>query len=230
MDKANVLLLHGAVGATKQFAQLVPLLAERYRIHILDFEGHGAEPGRERPYRMEYFVGNVSYYLEQNSIEQTHIFGYSMGGYVACLLALKYPDSVQSIATLGTRFRWDPEVAAREAGMLDTEKIKAKVPHFAAILKERHSASGWENVVNSTREMLLALGEAGGLEPGDLAHLAQPVRIMIGDRDTTVSVEESHEMYRALTKGQLEVLPGTRHELERVSLDRLAFSLQEFFG
>jgi hypothetical protein len=36
-------------------------------------------------------------------------------------------------------------------------------------------------------------------------------------------------VYRALSQGQLEVLPATPHELERVSPKRLAYSLVSFF-
>jgi hypothetical protein len=53
---------------------------------------------------------------------------------------------------------------------------------------------------------------------------------MVGDRDTTVSVPEAYEVYRALPQGELEVLPATRHELERVEVGRLMGALMGFFG
>ena len=115
-------------------------------------------------------------------------------------------------------------------GFLDVEKISARVPHFAQALAERHTASGWETVVKETRDLLLSLAEVGGLRPGDVAGLEQRVRIIVGDRDSTVGIAECAEMYRGLQRGELEVLPGTRHELDRVSPERLAYSLTEFFG
>ena len=42
-----------------------------------------------------------------------------MGGYVALHLALHHPERVQRIVTLGTKFRWDPVTAEREAARLD---------------------------------------------------------------------------------------------------------------
>jgi pimeloyl-ACP methyl ester carboxylesterase len=230
MEKQSLLLLHGALGASGQFAPLASLLDERYTLHRLDFEGHGAAPMRSRPFRMEHFVENVLHYLQQHAIERTHIFGYSMGGYVACLLAKSHPQLVESIATLGTKFYWDRDTAAREVGFLDVEKISARVPHFAQALAERHTASGWETVVKETRDLLLSLAEVGGLRPGDVAGLEQRVRIIVGDRDSTVGIAECAEMYGGLQRGELEVLPGTRHELDRVSPERLAHSLTEFFG
>ena len=204
------------------------MLDDEFELHTLDFEGHGISPMPARPFRMAGFTENVLDYLTHQSIEHTHIFGYSMGGYVACLLALEHPHMVGRIATLGTKFIWNPEVAAREIGFLDVEKMTAKVPHFTQTLAERHSASDWKTVVQRTAEMMQALGQSGGFTPDILAKLHTPVRIMAGDRDTTVSIEEAASIYRALPQGELEVLPATRHEFEGVPVERLAQSLLEF--
>src|SRR4051794_1738958 len=98
MDKPALLLLHGALGASDQFDSLVPLLAPRYDLHWLDFEGHGAAPLRGRPFRMEHFAENVQDYLRGRGLGPVHIFGYSMGGYVACTLARWQPELVTSLA------------------------------------------------------------------------------------------------------------------------------------
>jgi alpha-beta hydrolase superfamily lysophospholipase len=84
--------------------------------------------------------------------------------------------------------------------------------------------------VQHTAEMLKALGRTGGLTPMIMANLQTPVRIVVGDRDNTVSIEESADLYRAMPHGELEVLPGTRHEFEKVPAERLAQSLLDFFG
>ena len=54
-----------------------------------------------------------------------------MGGYVALQLANKHPKYVQKIITLGTKFAWDKETAAKEVKMLNPEKIEEKIPAFA---------------------------------------------------------------------------------------------------
>lgn len=229
MNKPTLLLLHGAIGASDQFAPLVPLLSPAFDVHLLDFEGHGSAPPRSRPFSMEHFAENVLDYLEQHSIESAHIFGYSMGGYVACVLARSHPHVVQGIATLGTKFYWDADIAERDTALLDPQKIAAKVPNFARTLAERHTAAGWEQVLDNTRELLRSLGRSGGLRPPDVAGIEQRVRVMIGDRDATVTLAESLDIYKALPRGELEVLPATPHQFEKVPLERLAYTLTQFF-
>ena len=230
MTGSNLLLLHGALGAGDQFAPLWLPLADHYKLHVVDFEGHGRAPGRGRPFRIEHFVQNVVEYLDAHGIGSTSIFGYSMGGYVTCSLAAGHPQRVERVATLGTKFFWDADIAARETALLDPHKIAAKVPHYARALAERHAAAGWETVLKETSGLLWSLAERGGFAPDDLARIEQRVRIIVGDRDSTVSIAECVEVYRALPRGELEVLPATPHPLERISHDRLSRSLIEFFG
>lgn len=230
MTKPTLLLLHGALGSRDQFESLVPLLRDRFQLHSFDYEGHGQAPPTARPFRMEHFVENAHTYLRQQAVERTHVFGYSMGGFVACALASTHPQLVLSVATLGTKFRWNAEIAAREVALLDPQKIATKVPQFARLLAERHRGAHWETVADKTAEMMGWLAEQGGFPTEALQRLRQPVRILIGDRDPMVSVGESYEIYRSVARGELEVLPGTAHPIEKIAPERLVFSLTEFFS
>ncbi|MEM7343873.1 MAG: alpha/beta hydrolase [Chloroflexota bacterium] len=225
-----LLLLHGALGAVDQFDRLVPLLADDFEVHCLDFEGHGQTPIQHETFHSDHFVENVTIYLDQHNLETVDIFGYSLGGYVASILAQQQPERVRRIVALSTKFLWDAATAERECKQLDVEKIKDKVPRFAEMLAKRHTAEGWENVVNRSQDLLRANGEAGGLTPQFMATLSQPIRILVGDRDHTVSVEEGATIYRVLQQGELEILPKTPHPFERVPLERLVLSLKEFLG
>lgn len=228
--RPDLLLLHGALGAGDQFAPLLPILSGHFELHTLDFEGHGKAPATDRPFRIDHFVENVRSYLDHRHLPHAHIFGYSMGGFVALRLALSDPTRVRNLATLGTLLRWDRQIAARELGRLDADAIAEKTPRFAVLLAERHVRSGWKTVVGKTRELLSSLGESGGIEPEAVRTLSQSVRIMAGDRDTSIDLVHSLAVARAIPKGEMEVLPDTPHPFERVRPDRLGRSLLDFFG
>lgn len=228
--KSPLLLLHGAIGSSAQFDQLAFMLESHFEtVHRFDFEGHGDAPLRDRPFRMEHFSENTREYLAAHSIDSINIFGYSLGGYVAMLFARQYPKRVKRLATLGTKYLWDTEGAAREVRLLDPEKIKAKVPAFARTLEARHTA-GWEIVLAKTQEMLMALGQAPVLTMDDFAALQQRLRLMIGDKDTMAGIEDSLRVYRVLPKAEFEVLPDSPHPLEQVQPYRITRSLVEFFA
>ncbi|MEO5818529.1 MAG: alpha/beta hydrolase [Gemmatimonadaceae bacterium] len=210
-------LLHGAVGAADQMLPLERSLAATHDVRRIEFVGHGRTSLGDRSFTIETFAAQLLEQIDADGVERADVFGYSMGGYVALVLALQQPARVRRIVTLGTKFEWTPDVAAREAGRLDAAKIRAKVPRFAEQLEVRHAdAGGWEEILASTASLLTALGDRPRLTAESLARISIPVCIGVGDRDVTVSIDESARVSRQLGTGSLMVLPDTPHPLEQV--------------
>jgi pimeloyl-ACP methyl ester carboxylesterase len=229
MSDRDLVLLHGALGDANQLAPLAAKLGSR-RITVLELEGHGTTPFRDRPLRMESLATAVIEAMDERGIARADFFGYSMGGYVALLVAASAPDRVERVATLATKLAWTQEIAARETTMLDPATIRAKVPKFAAALEARHTGGGWEQLLAQTADLMHALGNRPPLTDDVLASIAKPVRIAVGDRDATVSIDESAAAVRKLPQGELEVHPRTPHPFEKAPLDRIARSLDEFLA
>jgi pimeloyl-ACP methyl ester carboxylesterase len=221
MTKPNLLMLHGALGSAAQFEPIIPLLADHFEVYFPDFEGHGPRKSK-RAFRIDNFAENALTVIDEQIKAPVDVFGYSMGGYVAAWLAHQHPDKVQRILTLGTKWLWTPPDAAREIGMMDADAIEAKVPQFAQMLKTRHSALGWREVLIRTCQMIAQLGASNMLTEEVLKAIQHPIRIAVGDRDSTVSVEESTRVFRVLPNAQLEVLPGTLHPIDKVGAERVA--------
>jgi pimeloyl-ACP methyl ester carboxylesterase len=78
-----------------------------------------------------------------------------------------------------------------------------------------------------TAALLRALGDAPPLTDDVLATVAAPARLMLGDRDATVTLDETAVAMRALPHGELAVLPRTPHPLEQADPKRLAFELAD---
>jgi pimeloyl-ACP methyl ester carboxylesterase len=228
-DRTPLLLLHGALGSRAQLAPVAAALESRFAPYAFDFMGHGAA-GLTGPLTMERLVEQAADYVRTHGLAPVPIVGYSMGGYVALQLAATQPELVRAVATLGTKLAWDPGVAVQVGARMNEETIAAKVPKLAAALQLEHTGIGWERLCRETRDMLATLGERPLLTRESFAGIAQPVRLMLGDRDDTVTLEETASVYHLLPAGQLEVLPRTGHPLVKVDVERLATSLTAFFG
>ncbi len=224
----KLLLLHGAIGSSKQFDALVPLLQNQFEVYTLDFSGHGGKPIPAEPFSIELFANDVLNWMQEMKIESINIFGYSMGGYVALYLANHHPEKIENVFTLATKFNWNPEGAAKEAAMLNPDKIAEKVPAFANALEQKHGVN-WKTVLTNTAAMMLALGKSPALSLTDLAAVQQPVLISVGDKDNMVTLEETIAAYRALTNAQLLVLPQTQHPFEKVNTQRIAAEIAQWF-
>jgi pimeloyl-ACP methyl ester carboxylesterase len=229
MSRPNLILLHGSLGSSSQFYPMIPLLKDKFDVHTLDFEGHGNSPPKERPFRSKFFAENVLNYMNENRINAADIFGHSMGGHIGLFLARFSPERVKRVFTLGTKFVWTPEISERENAFLDPQKIQEKVPQYAMELKRRHLASGYERILEKTREMNVHIGQETVLTDEDIRAIKRRVRLGMGDSDYMVSIEETVHVYRLLQTGELQIFPDTPHPLERVSLSTLTHALFDFF-
>ena len=212
----ELVLLHGALGSSDQFTNLHPLLYERFDCYYPDFEGHGGKPDSNKTFSIDGFGNQLLAFLEAKNLRQPDIFGFSMGGYVATYLATRYPEKLGRIVTLGTKWQWDQETAAKEVKMLNPDKIEAKVPQFADRLQKRHAPLNWKNVTLKTANMLEQMGENPPLTEQDFRKVSQKVHLMLGDQDEMVSREETEIVNQNLPDSDFTLLPDTPHPLEKV--------------
>ncbi|PSL35038.1 alpha/beta fold hydrolase [Chitinophaga ginsengisoli] len=223
--KPSLLILHGAIGASRQLRAIAAQLSAQYEVHLFDFPGHGGKELPEAPFSIKLFAEAALEYIQVHHLQQLTIFGYSMGGYVAMYLAKYHPQQIARIITLGTKFHWDEVTAAREIKMLDTAAITAKVPDFAAILADMHAPNDWKEVLQRTADMLTEMGKDNPLKPDDYKDIKTASLIMLGDRDKMVTLEETIATYKALPDAKMAVLPGTPHPVDKVTPSLLAFFL-----
>ncbi|MCB0662745.1 MAG: alpha/beta hydrolase [Saprospiraceae bacterium] len=211
------LLLHGALGTSKQFERLIQQLGPDGRVDAINFSGHGGKVSSGQ-FSMEVFMEDLLNYLDENKVDKVDVFGYSMGGYVALYTALRHPDRIGRIVTLGTKFDWTPESAAKETRMLNPDKIEEKVPAFAAKLQKDHAPLDWKVVLQQTSAMMLELGNGNGLSWDVLPNIHHEVHICLGDHDNMVSQEESEKAAGLLPNGTFTLLEGVPHPIEKVDV------------
>ena len=218
--KEKLLLLHGALGSKNQFSEIKEQLKDYFEVYVLNFEGHGGSK-TQKEFSIELFTENVISFLESTSFNKINIFVYSMGGYVAINTALKAPQKIKKIITLGTKFKWNIESAEREAKMLNPIKIEEKVPHFAEKLKQEHQPQDWKIIMEKTAKMMLNMGNGAKLADADFKKINQTVIIGIGSLDNMVSYEESEYVSKLLPNSKLIKLNDVKHSIEKIAIDKL---------
>ncbi|RZS92465.1 alpha/beta fold hydrolase [Aquimarina brevivitae] len=215
-----LVLLHGALGSKKQFEVLKAELDADFEVYTLNFEGHGGTPSLHE-FSIDLFTENLIAFLKENNLKSVNIFGYSMGGYVALNLALKKPELVDQIITLGTKFDWSAEAVAKELKMLNPDKIEEKVPKFAAKLKQDHSPMDWKEMMRKTAAMMQRMGEGQRLELHQLAQIQHNVMTGLGTEDTMVTEAESKQVSDLLQNASFIALPEVPHPIDKIEAKTL---------
>ena len=225
--KSKLLLLHGALGTSMQFQILKEKLLPHLDVFDFNFSGHGSNKS-EGDFSIDLFCTDALEYLKEHHLENVNIFGYSMGGYVALRLGRDYPDKINKIITLATKFDWSPETATKEARMLIPEIIEEKIPKFAEDLQRRHAPNDWKSIVRRTSEMMTGLGNGKAMKMEDFKTIDHHILICIGDEDKMVSIEESERVANYLKNGALKIIPGFKHPIETNDPDVLASLILNF--
>lgn len=228
--KPTLLLLHGALGASQQFDGLSATLSEQYSIHQFNFYGHGRTDYPSEGISIATYAQQLLDYIHVNNLAPVAVFGYSMGGYVALTAALQQPDAFFRILTLATKFNWTPETAAKEMKMLDAKVMQEKIPAYVEQLKILHGEPGWEQLLTGTAALMQNLGHHPPLTDQTLKSITIPVRVMVGEQDTMVSVEETNAVFKSLPRGSMAILPGVKHPLEKVDSEVLVQAIRSTFN
>lgn len=224
-----VLLLHGALGSKTQLYPFKNALEESgLVVHTINFSGHSGE-GYAADFGIETFAADVVRFMDKHRIRRANIFGYSMGGYVALWMAHRYPEYTDKIVTLGTKFDWSPESAAREISKVDPDKILEKVPAFARILEQRHAPNDWRELLYKTADMMRTLGEKPLLTEQIFQQIINDVLILLGDLDDIADLMYSKTVAEILPHGKFLSLEKTPHPIERTDVKFIQRILLEKF-
>lgn len=227
MSKPNLLLLHGALGAKQQLKPLADKLGAAFTVYDMNFSGHGGTQFQDT-FTINQFAVELEQFIESKKLQGIHIFGYSMGGYVALSLASRSPQLIDKIFTFGTKFNWTPATAEKEVKMLNPVKIEEKVPAFAKALADRHAPNDWKEVLYKTKDMMLELGDKPLLTPAALSKISNQVVIGIGDQDNMVSIDESETVANQLANGEIKVFEGFKHPIEQADIEILVDDLTHY--
>jgi pimeloyl-ACP methyl ester carboxylesterase len=223
-----LILLHGALGSADQFASIVPLLAEHFRVHAINFPGHGGLP-IDTEFSIAHFAEQLHGFIADHQLSRPDVFGYSMGGYVALHCAAHHPNTIGRIMTLGTKMKWEPAVAASEIKMLNPEIIQQKIPAFADTLKKRHAPTDWKQQMHATAAMMTALGNGLALNEVQLQTIHIEVALCLGDKDQMVTAEETQWAAAQMPNAHFKLIPDWKHPIESIPSAAFAHLLQTHF-
>jgi pimeloyl-ACP methyl ester carboxylesterase len=92
-----LVLLHGGSARWQEFDNIVPDLATHWHIFAPDFRGHGKSSWVPGTYRLQDFTDDTIAFLRHCLAEPAFIFGHSLGGIVALLVAAQYQAGVRGV-------------------------------------------------------------------------------------------------------------------------------------
>jgi 3-oxoadipate enol-lactonase len=101
-EGAPLLMIHGLGYDRRGWGPLPSLLAEDFRVVLLDNRGVGESDAPEGPYSVAQLAADALAVLDAEGIERANILGVSLGGFIAQEFAVTWPERVNRLVLAST--------------------------------------------------------------------------------------------------------------------------------
>jgi pimeloyl-ACP methyl ester carboxylesterase len=225
----TIVFSHGLLWGTELFEPQIAALRDRYRCIAWDHRGQGRSAGD--PHRhcigIELVWQDAVALLDALGVGAVHFAGLSMGGFVAMRMAARRPDLVKKLVLIETSYEPEPIenvgryrlltavyrtigprlIASRVAPIMLGKTIlsdparKADVARFVKLMTRRRDM--WK-AVNGVIDR-------AGIAPSELARIAVPTLILVGDEDVATPPAKAQQMLAAIKGSKLVTIPRAGH-------------------
>jgi pimeloyl-ACP methyl ester carboxylesterase len=189
----TLVFLHGGGDSGEHsFVRQLDVFSEHYHIVAPDQVGQGRTPDVPGPLSYTAMMEDTAALLTKLKLRRVDVVGFSDGGILALMLAVRHPDMVRRLVISGVNI--SPEGLRPE----DLDQLRANQSAKPTTIDEK-LARLW---LTSPTEEELNLGL--------LSKITQRVLVISGDRDA-ITLEHTLKIFHALPDAELCILPGTDH-------------------
>ena len=225
-----VFLTHLAAVLDNWDPRVVDGIAAKRRVITFDNRGVGASSG-STPRTIEEMASDAVAFIRALGFDQVDLFGFSMGGMIAQVIAQQEPRLVRKMILAGTGPAGGEGIdKVTRISYLDTARglltrqdpkqflFFTRTPNgrqagkqFLARLEERTNDRDKAISVGSFRAQLKAIHRWGQQQPVDLASIHQPVLVINGESDKMVPSKNTVDLDQRLPNSQLVIYPDAGH-------------------
>lgn len=134
-----LILLHGGLMSGEMFGPILPTLTEQHQVITVDLQGHGRTADIDRPIDIRLMGDDIAALIHHLGLQRPDLVGYSLGGGVAFLTAVRHPDKVGRLVMASAHIWRDaipPEMLAQQA-QVSSAAVEALKPTPMYELYER---------------------------------------------------------------------------------------------
>lgn len=197
IDKGSgepLILLHGNGEYLEYFEHQIEYFSKEYRVIALDTRGHGKSPRGDKPFTIRQFADDLKDFMDELGIEKAHILGFSDGGNIAMIFAMKYPERVNRVILNGANLY--------AFGVKLGCQISITYEYYQALYFSKKSPKAKKKA-----ELFALMVKDPNVKPRELKALKAKTLVLVGDKDL-IKLSHSKLIARKLPDGELKVIPG----------------------
>ena len=189
-----LILLHGNGENCDYFAGQMDAFAQHFHVYALDTRGHGKTPRGDTPFSIRQFADDLLGFMDAHDIDKAHILGFSDGGNIAMIFAMKYPERVDKLILDGAN--------------LDAKGVKRSVQIPIEIgWRFAKCFAGKSDEARRNAEMLGLMVNDPNVRPEELSAIRAETLVIAGNKDM-IKDEHTRLIARSIKDSRLVILKG----------------------
>lgn len=100
LAEETILLVHGYGASSASWKPILPYLAQRFRVLVVDLPGFGASDRRPGDYSPPALADVLAQVLDAKGVKRAHVAGHSWGSSVALAFAQRHPHRLHKLAVV----------------------------------------------------------------------------------------------------------------------------------
>jgi pimeloyl-ACP methyl ester carboxylesterase len=203
-----VVLLHVGVGTIETWGAQTAALAERYKVYLPERRGHGRTADVDGPITYYNMADDTIAFMDALGISNAHLIGWSDGGNVGLIVALKRPDLVRKLVLMGCYANHDgiPPDMKDQFYSLTADAM----PPMMRAAYDALSPDGPEHFPIVFEKLIATWKTEPTHQLSELEGVTAPTLVMLGD-DDVLTIEHAGAMAAAIPDAQIAIVPGTDH-------------------
>jgi len=214
-DAPTIIFIHGSGGSSATWFMQLRGLSNNFHVVAIELNGHGKSPDRAEDNTTESYLSDIEEIVKQ--YERPVIGGHSMGGMLAQLFALRYPDLISGIILVGTGARLKVASFIFEAIDTNFDEYVAGAGNFMFYedtSKELIEASKIE--IRKCKPAIIRRDFAAcdGFDIMDqVSEISLPTLIIVGEKDIMTPMKYSKYLHDNIPNSTLHVIKKAGHSV-----------------
>ena len=188
-----VVLIHGVTGAMSTWDEVLPWLADRYKIVTPDLLGHGLSAKPRGDYSLGAFASGIRDLLGALGYFKATVVGHSLGGGIAMQMAYQFPEHCQRLVLVSSGgLGSDVSIALRAATLPGSGLVLPLIAHDS-LIRAGKRIGGWLGAVGihpSPDRVEVARGYASLSDPEARSAFIHTMRAVIDPWGQRVSARD----------------------------------------
>ncbi len=199
-----IVLVHGLSGSTRWWIRNIPALEDRFRVYLVDLPGFGTMHRYHGPFVLTEAISWLLRWMEAVGLQQSHLVGHSMGGYMCLWIAAHHPELVRRLVLVAPTGL--PLKRSLVGSILPLLRASFHTtPSFWPILVHDALRSGPLTLLQAGQELLNKDIQ------DDLKSVQAPTLLVWGEHDRLVPPSLSATLLKEIADARLVILKKAGH-------------------